>query len=471
MANSLTLACRLAWCLCAMALGLPLQARTLPFQGDADPERFECPATVAPRPPSPAGAPPPPVAPLNAEEVGRLQQAAGPVIDLSFEPRPPLWPAARPGQALRVALWGDSHSAARFLSEGLTEGLAGPGQVWRAGFLPAALGMSGVRLPVRKTCLGGAWSRSFAHRAGAGSAPFGRGLLRLASQESGSFAWLDLRTGGSPQGLQALDLVFSRPPAGADAEAVIALSVNDSPEELVTIDPGQDRVLGLQAAHGVMTVRLRLISGQVSIDGFELQHRQLPEMVLDTFGIPGATARGWARLDPALWTAPPDRGDYDVVLMAYGTNEGADTEYQPSRYETGLLAAVGRLREVYPQALCVLIGPTDRGVVRRRGADAHRRMDRAEVERLLRHARVHRSITEVQQRVGQSLGCHAWDWQSAMGGLGGAYRWFLHSPRLMAPDLIHLTPEGYRVSGRALAARLLGQGVGGRPASGATPAP
>jgi lysophospholipase L1-like esterase len=225
---------------------------------------------------------------------------------------------------------------------------------------------------------------------------------------------------------------------------------------VVTIDPSQDRVLELQASHGVMTVKLRLLSGPLSLDGFALHHREAPDAVIDTFGIPGATARGWSRLDPAQWSAQPDRGDYDVVMMAYGTNEGADPEYEPARYEAGLRAAVGHLREVYPQALCVLIGPTDRGVVRRRAASGRHRLDRAEVERLLHYSRVHRSISQTQQRVGQSLGCLHWDWQSAMGGPGGAFGWLLQRPRLMAPDLIHLTPEGYRVSGRALAARLLG---------------
>jgi lysophospholipase L1-like esterase len=34
--------------------------------------------------------------------------------------------------------------------------------------------------------------------------------------------------------------------------------------------------------------------------------------------------------------------------------------------------------------------------------------------------------------------------QEAMGGAGSAYTWARKSPALMAPDLIHFTPAGYR---------------------------
>jgi lysophospholipase L1-like esterase len=34
--------------------------------------------------------------------------------------------------------------------------------------------------------------------------------------------------------------------------------------------------------------------------------------------------------------------------------------------------------------------------------------------------------------------------QEAMGGVGSAYPWARKRPALMAPDLIHFTPAGYR---------------------------
>ena len=44
-----------------------------------------------------------------------------------------------------------------------------------------------------------------------------------------------------------------------------------------------------------------------------------------------------------------------------------------------------------------------------------------------------------------------WDWQRYMGGAGSIYRWARETPALAAPDLIHLTPPGYRRTAAALA--------------------
>ena len=44
-----------------------------------------------------------------------------------------------------------------------------------------------------------------------------------------------------------------------------------------------------------------------------------------------------------------------------------------------------------------------------------------------------------------------------MGGPGGARRWLAQNPPLIAPDLIHLTVQGYRVSGQRLGALLKGR--------------
>jgi hypothetical protein len=39
-----------------------------------------------------------------------------------------------------------------------------------------------------------------------------------------------------------------------------------------------------------------------------------------------------------------------------------------------------------------------------------------------------------------------------MGGAGGAYRWARRSPPLMARDLLHFTPVGYRQLAKQFAA-------------------
>ena len=63
---------------------------------------------------------------------------------------------------------------------------------------------------------------------------------------------------------------------------------------------------------------------------------------------------------------------------------------------------------------------------------------------LLQHARVHQTINEIQTRVGEQWGCSSWSMQQAMGGPASSYIWAAKSPALMAGDLIHFTPAGYR---------------------------
>jgi lysophospholipase L1-like esterase len=70
---------------------------------------------------------------------------------------------------------------------------------------------------------------------------------------------------------------------------------------------------------------------------------------------------------------------------------------------------------------------------------------------LLRYSRIHQEITRIQRDVGKDFGCTVWDWQRYMGGAGSMYRWARDTPALAAPDLIHLTPAGYRRTAGALA--------------------
>jgi hypothetical protein len=63
---------------------------------------------------------------------------------------------------------------------------------------------------------------------------------------------------------------------------------------------------------------------------------------------------------------------------------------------------------------------------------------------LLQFSVIHDHIFRIQKEVGARHRCEAWSMQAAMGGQGGAYRWLLASPPLMARDLTHFTSRGYQ---------------------------
>ena len=121
------------------------------------------------------------------------------------------------------------------------------------------------------------------------------------------------------------------------------------------------------------------------------------------------------------------------------------------------LPVVSDLRQVFPEAQCVLIGPTDRGILTPRpkvkGKTKSKKPPRPgkAAPDLLRFSKIHQEIGNIQRSVGQRYQCAFWNWQAAMGGPGGAYRWLYKTPPLMARDLIHLTLPGYQQSARDFA--------------------
>ncbi len=351
--------------------------------------------------------------------------------------------------ALAIALWGDSHAAARFLSDALLEAIGYADDDARSSFIPASLGIPGVRLPVRRSCSDKGWTHQQANAARNGRMPFARGLMTMSSSTSGSYVWIDFGLVPSGQELASLALLFR--PGEPDDRAILALSVDEGPERIIVLDEHPDGVVTIQPDRPIRMVKFRLVAGTVAFEGVEPHYANPGRVTIDTFGIPGARFRVWRGVDETYLRARAASRRYDLILLEYGTNEGSDASFDAGAYEVELRAGLDVFRAVYPDTACVLIGPTDRGVLVRRTKPGRKGITRVPPADLLKFSRVHQAISSVQQRVGRGYGCGFWNWQEAMGGPGGAYRWFHARPGLMARDLIHLNPAGYRVSARKLA--------------------
>jgi lysophospholipase L1-like esterase len=191
-------------------------------------------------------------------------------------------------------------------------------------------------------------------------------------------------------------------------------------------------------------LHLRLVVGQVALEGLAPAYADAATApTVDVFSVPGSTIAGWQGVDTRyLGSREADPVDYDLVLFQYGTNDAAAQDFEPGEFARAMRVALSRLREVAPRARCVVIGPPDRGAGSRGGAAG------AESRR---RSQLHAAVSAVQERVASEFACSFWNWQRAMGGPGAALRWARAEPRLMQPDLIHLTAEGYAQSARALA--------------------
>ncbi len=358
-------------------------------------------------------------------------------------------PTDRP---LSIAFWGDSHFAAAFFSEELGRLSGFSKQEIHPTFIPAGIGRGGVRLPIKKHCMGG-WNYKFAYTRQTETPLYAAGLSQLRSSGENAYLWVDFRQQPDTPALRRLDILFA-PPAENTPPATITIKVDDGEERQVTLDQ-PDGILHIQPEEAMSVIRLKVVEGSVIFEGFRPQYLSPTKLVMDTLAIPGSTVRGWSNADPEYLSKRLGGIQYDVVVLEYGTNEGNQRPFDPQVYASDLRLALGNLRRVFPSAKCLLVGPTDRGImVRHKKASkskkkAARPLPKAD---LLHFARIHRQISEIQRSTGEEYNCGFWNWQDAMGGPGGAYRWLYSTPRLMAKDLIHLSVPGYQQSARTFAA-------------------
>jgi lysophospholipase L1-like esterase len=129
------------------------------------------------------------------------------------------------------------------------------------------------------------------------------------------------------------------------------------------------------------------------------------------------------------------------VVLAYGTNESGDDEEPIENYASDLRKVLGRIREVVPNASCLLVGPSDRPIENPDGTF----VDRPRTTQ----------IVEVQRAVSAEFGCGFFDLVAFMGGRLAMLRWVNSLPPLGTPDYVHFTRVGYEALGNALHAALM----------------
>lgn len=377
---------------------------------------------------------------------------------------------------LRVAIWGDSHMAAAFFSDEMVRQMSGstgaePARV-SSRFVHAGVGHGGVRALVRKTCLTGDWGREMAYAHTDAAATPGPGMTSLVAKRPGATLALDLRDAHGQARHTQLQLLHHG--EGAD-QTLLAISVDGEAEKQLSLTPQTGpHALTLTTDAPLSTLQIRVLEGAFRFQGLKLAEPSTPAPLhLDLFAYPGATVAGWVRSDLGYLTSWFTDQAYDLALIAFGTNEGNDPRFSETAYRDTLNQALGNFRQVFPQTQCVLIGPGDRGVrvakpraakgskkqtiqkqarqnnkaVKSRpptGKAQAQKKSKAPAANLLKYSRIHAQIGQIQAELAAQHGCLAWSMQEAMGGVGSAYPWARKKPALMAPDLIHFTPAGYR---------------------------
>lgn len=393
--------------------------------------------TVKPKPPADKAVDPdPPEMPDDLEVQRQLSAWAHPPAQSSATPEHGKWWPVRSGEPLRVGFWGDSHLAAGFFTAEWARLSGLPADQIKSRFIPANMGRAGVRLPLRKSCVDTAWRYEPGHAVAAGASAPGPGLVNLFSQQAGARLGWDLRNAAGQADKRQVRLLYQQTPS----PIVLTLRVDGGPERVLNLQgPPGPAVLELVGDAPLSVVQVQLQEGALRLQGMEWPVPSNTRLQMDVFGYPGATVAGWKSVAGeelrAWWGSSP----YDVVVLAFGTNEGNVQPFDAHAYGQLLKASVAAWRLQFPAAQCVLIAPGDRGILVRRS----QKRSKAGPD-LLRFTRVHEEIGRLQRQTAAANGCQFWSALEAMDGAGGAYRWVRQNPALMARDLIHFSVPGYQ---------------------------
>ena len=375
------------------------------------------------------------------------------------------------GRPLKVAVWGDSHMAAGFFTHELIKQLGLRHDQVRNTFIPANMNRSGVRLPVRKTCVSPQWRYESAHANMEAAQSPGPALVNLSSAEkNASLSW-DLRNfNGTPE-LQTLQVLYQQ--SLVPIRIAISIDNQDEVEFILKGEPGSG-VLELVGNTPISVLKIRLLEGTFRLHGLLLKWSEPSiKLQLDLFGYPGATVAGWRSAKLKYFQSWFSENPYDLVILAYGTNEGNVKPFDPVAYQSLLSESIQQMKSAFPKASCLLIAPGDRGVLLRKSTlqkfktkkvaklkpnakdKSHKTPNnrkslinagdasKSKSVNLFQYTSIHEKIAAIQKEVGNQFHCSTWSMLEAMGGTGSSYAWAKEKPPLMAYDLIHFTPLGY----------------------------
>src|SRR5690606_27298613 len=84
-----------------------------------------------------------------------------------------------------------------------------------------------------------------------------------------------------------------------------------------------------------------------------------PGVAVSALGVIGSTLADLAARDPEVVRAEMTAWRPDLIVLAFGTNEGFDPFLDPDAYETLLRGQIERMRALVPQADILILGALD----------------------------------------------------------------------------------------------------------------
>jgi lysophospholipase L1-like esterase len=342
---------------------------------------------------------------------------------------------------LTILQLGDSHTAADYFTGRVRERLQ---QVFGSGgtaYIVPGKPNLGVRSALFESEASDGWTYEALQKSDETRRFYLSGFNAVARRAGAS---LSLRArGGLPY--DRLEVAFLKQPGGGRAEVL----VDGEPGGRIDLDGAADAraTLDVQApgtgTGGFHDIAVRALSdAPVTVTGVEVA-RNGDGVSYISLGFPGATVQLLQKLAAENLADELRRLAPDVVVLAFGTNEGFNDALDVTAYAAQYEQIVRKLRQLRPGLRVVMIGPPDGA--RPAAAPQLVAADGAGQCRVPTPPKL-APVREAQRRLAERLGADFWDWSSVMPGPCGAQAWAAAEPPLMARDYVHMTVEGYKRS-------------------------
>ena len=367
-------------------------------------------------------------------------------------------PAALSAKSSFVILQiGDSHTAADLFTGEVRDRLQavfGKGGL----FLPPGIPKAGVQSAELSIKAGDAWSYNAMASTDEPDHFWLSGYTATATSAGATISF----TAPTQQAFDSIDVSFLKSPGGGRAEILL----DDEVVDLVMLDgrasePLIKRLLPASGPTGTFkTLTIRTASaGRVEFSGVFIDQRQSGLSYLSV-GFPGARVGVLKRMAAENLADDMARLNPDMLVLAFGTNEGFDDNLDIVAYRKTLTEIIAAMKQGRPDLRIVLIGPPP---------GARQENSCAEVRNACGTAPVAgacwaqppklAAVREAEIAVATAVDATFWDWGSVLPSACDVEQGRLGDPALMGPDRVHLTGRGYRESADAFA-RLLEPMVG-----------
>ena len=339
----------------------------------------------------------------------------------------------RAGESVHIIQIGDSHTAGDMITNGWRTRLQARYGAGGRGVLAAGRPYAGYLTWGVTASQSGGWSAnaSFGPRYRPDGPALGLSGFTQTAEAAGET--LSVAADSPDQEFDRIIVCAIARPGGGTIALRMGAAEEDWPLDAMMAEPAC-RTMDSDTPVGSASIAT-LDAGIVSITSFGT-FRRTGGVALSNLGTVGAQLVHFGRASDAVVQAELAAYRPDLIVLAFGTNEGFSTGLAADAYETTLREQIARLRRLAGREVPILLlGPPDAAARRPAGAGlAGACGDGWAVPGGLA------AVRERQQRVARAMRAAFWNWSAAMGGRCASTAWLMSDA--MRGDHVHFTRSG-----------------------------